>query len=226
VCIATACQSNVEQLVGRFEEKLQSSAKVFEQSIQGSTGRTTGRTTRATTTTNAANAVVATTQGETWLIWTNTRGELSRLPDDFQFPKGGMYDCWVQWNVVHVDRSIPPLRTLTPREFQFIDAIAKLDSEKRGQRGPTQYKDKQRPSWKTYSNMKFLCNYIQKKAGEAGSDIRDRTLENVRKMFDHAVKELVVPGDRTNQRMDQFKWRTMVSRIRKMIKEQQQQGVG
>ncbi len=33
-----------------------------------------------------------------------------------------------------------------------------------------------------------------------------------------AVKELIIPGER-NQRVDQLKWRTMVSRVRKKVKE-------
>jgi hypothetical protein len=99
-----------------------------------------------------------------------------------------MYDCWVQWNVGHVERSIPALRSLQTQEFQFIDDIEKTDSEKRSQRGPRQYKDTRRPSRKTYCDMKFLCNYIQSKASEAGADITDRSLDNVRKMYDVASK--------------------------------------
>jgi hypothetical protein len=172
--------------------------------------------------TPTTNTATTRTQ-ETWLLRTNPRGELSRLPTDFQFPKGGMYDCWVQWNVGHIERSIPVLRSLTPREFQFIDAIAKTDAEKRSLRGPCQNKETRRPSRKTYSNMKFLCNYIQEKASKAGVDTTDRGLENVRRMFDAASAELLLlgAGDR-ERRIDQFKWRTMVFRIRKRLKAQQQ----
>jgi hypothetical protein len=87
--------------------------------------------------------------------------------------------------------------------------------------GPTNYKNKRRPSRKTYSDMKFLCNYIQSRAGKAGVDTEDRSLDNVRKMFNAASKELMTAGDR-NQRVDQFKWRTMVMRIRKKIKVQRE----
>jgi hypothetical protein len=69
-----------------------------------------------------------------------------------------------------------------PREFQFIDDMAKSDSEKWCQRGPTKYKDKQRPSQKTYCDMKFLCNYIESKASGAGSNTTDRALDNIRKI--------------------------------------------
>jgi hypothetical protein len=105
--IATACQENVEHLADRFEQKLQNLADTFAGSIAGN-----GRPTRQP----QARTNTPRTQ-ETFLIQTNPCGELSRLPDNFQFPKGGMYDCWVQWNVGHIERSIPPSSSLMPREF-------------------------------------------------------------------------------------------------------------
>jgi hypothetical protein len=42
-------------------------------------------------------------------------------------------------------------------------------------------------------------------------------------MFDAASKELITQGDR-NQRIDQFKWKTMVGRIRKKVKASQGAG--
>jgi hypothetical protein len=38
-------------------------------------------------------------------------------------------------------------------------------------------------------------------------------------MFDLAAQDLIIPGE-NNQRMDQFKWRTMVGMIRKKLKAQ------
>jgi hypothetical protein len=67
--------------------------------------------------------------------------------------------------------------------------------------------------------MKFLCNYIESKASGAGFDTTDQALDSVRKMFDLASKDLIVPGE-NNQQIDQFKWRTMVGRIRKKLKVQ------
>jgi hypothetical protein len=206
--IASACQRNVEHLVERFEEKLQTLADTFEEAVS----------TRPNRPLEGVNRPRRQVQ-PTFMLRTNPRGEISRLPNDFEFPKGGMYDCWVQWNVGHIDRQIPPLQSLTPKEFQFIDDMAKSESEKRCQRGPTKYKDKRRPSRKTYCDMKFLCNYIESKASGAGSDTTDRALVNVRKMFDLAAQDLIIPGE-NNQRMDQFKWRTMVGRIRKKLKAQ------
>jgi hypothetical protein len=85
--IATACQENVEYLSERFEQKLQNLADTFEGWIAGN-----GRPTRQP----RARINTPRTQ-ETFLIQTNPCGcELSRLPNDFQFSKGGMYDCWMQ----------------------------------------------------------------------------------------------------------------------------------
>ena len=111
--IANVCQEYVEHRAERVEQKLQNFADTLKGSIAGN-----GRPTRQP----QARINTPRTQ-ETFLIQTNPRGELSRLPDDFQLPKGGMYDCWVQWNVGHIKRSIPPLS---------IDGMAKTDGEQRG----------------------------------------------------------------------------------------------
>jgi hypothetical protein len=131
--IASVCQANVEHLAQRFEDRLKSLADTFE-----SYATTNGRP-RTTATTPFQRT------WETYVLQRNPLGQLSRLPNDFQFPKSGMYNCWVQWNVGHVERSIPALQSLTPRN------IAKLDSKKRSQQGSHQYKDTRRPSRKTYS---------------------------------------------------------------------------
>jgi hypothetical protein len=153
---------------------------------------------------------------QTYRLRTNSRGEISRLPSDFQFPKGGCYDCWTQWNIGDVERQIPPLRKLGPREFLFIDNQPKTAAEKRAQTG--KFRDKRRPSRKIFSDVKFLCNYIESKASEAGENITDMSLANVRKMFEAAMKHLIIPGE-GNRRVDQLKWRTMVKRVRKKIKD-------
>jgi hypothetical protein len=86
---------------------------------------------------------------ETFLLQTNPRGE-------FQFPKGGMYDSWVQWNVGHSKQQISALRSLTPGEFQFIEEMAKWDSERWCQRGTHKFKDKGRQAGKHTATWSFL----------------------------------------------------------------------
>jgi hypothetical protein len=97
-----------------------------------------------------------------------------------------MYDCWVQWNVGHSERSILALRNLPVREFSLINDIAKTDSEKQCLRGPHKYQEKRQPARKTYSDMKYICTYIELEASKAGADPSDRSLSNVRRMFDAA----------------------------------------
>jgi hypothetical protein len=112
------------------------------------------------------------------------------------------------------EREIPPLRKLGPREFRFIDNMPKTDAEKRSQRG--KHINKRRPSRKIFSDMKFICSYIESKASEAGVDTSDTSLANVRTMYEAAKTELIIPGAR-NQRANQLKWRTMVFRLRKKL---------
>jgi hypothetical protein len=67
--------------------------------------------------------------------------------------------------------------------------------------------------------MKFICNYIESKASKAlgvGVDTSDVSLDNVRKMFKAAVKELIIPGE-CNRRVDQLKWQMMIKSIGKKI---------
>jgi hypothetical protein len=204
--IISACQHNVEHLVDCFEEKLKSLADTFEQAVSSRPLQER---------VNNPHRQIQSTS----MLRTNPCGEICRPPNDFEFPKGGIYDCWVQWNVGHIDRQIPPLRSLMPKEFQFIDIMAKSESEKWCQRGPTKYRDNRRPSRKTYCDTKFLCNYIESKASSVGSNTTDWALDNTRKMFDLASTDLTIPGE-NNQRINEFKWRTMVGRIRKKVKVQ------
>jgi hypothetical protein len=204
--IALACKANMDELVKRVENTVDSLKSAFEECSFGN-----GRPVR-----QDAEEETGVVHDATYMLRTNTFGEISRLPNDFQFPKAGIYDCWVQWNVGNSVRQIPPLRKPGPREFRFIDNIPKTVAEKRSQRG--KHIDKRRPSRKIYSDMKFICNYIESMASAAGVDTSDVSPENVRKMYDAAVKELIIPGER-NQRVDQLKWRMMVSRVRKKLKD-------
>jgi hypothetical protein len=156
--IALACKQNVDKLVKRVETTVNSLKTTFKESSFSS-----GTPIRQ----DAEDAVHATT----YMLQTNSRGEISRLASNFQFPKAGIYDCWVQWNVGNSERQIPPLQKLGPREFLFILYVIILES----------------------------------KAGDAGVDTSDLSLGNVWKMYDAAVKDLIIPG-KQKQRVDQLKW--------------------
>ncbi len=193
--IASACQQNVEHLVERFEEKLSSLADTFDEAISGIPGRPI----QERIINNPRQSRSA--RQPTFVLRTNPCGKISWLPNDFEFPKGGMYDCWVQWNVGQIERSIPPLRSLTPREFQFIDDMGKIESEKRCQRGPTKYKDKQRASRKTYCDMKFLCNYIESILQTGPWATYGRCLTSHRKTSSYQVK---TTNESTNSNGEQW----------------------
>jgi hypothetical protein len=75
-------------------------------------------------------------QQDTYIIRTNSLGQITRLPNDFQFPNGNAYNCWVQWNVGNAVKQIPPLQLVQLREFQAVlDTKPMIDAEKWGQQG-------------------------------------------------------------------------------------------
>jgi hypothetical protein len=199
--IAEACNKNEHELVTRIEDKIVKLTEAFEKSAgSGGTGRVI-----------AQGHAAGSSTGKSFPLFAND-GRISRLPADFQFPKSTAYDLWVQWNVANTQRQIPALRSLEGNDFLFLDGIEKSAGEKRGQTG--KHIEKRRPSRKMYCDIKFLCNYIEKKAREAGANIDDRSLENVRKTFAAAEKELHDEGKRKGH----LKWRTLVQKIRKKLK--------
>jgi hypothetical protein len=128
--VATAIAGNTEELImKRFDNKLESLGSAFGEA----SGNNGGQAAASRRTTAAFDLQ---THG----------GILSQLPDNFRFPHSNSYDCWTQWNIGNLERSIPPLRSLVPKEFQFIDIIPKETKEQRGQ--PGQHRAKQRPASK------------------------------------------------------------------------------
>ena len=39
-------------------------------------------------------------------------GVFSRLPRDYEFPRAGVYDLWIKWNIRDTVRRIPPLNSV------------------------------------------------------------------------------------------------------------------
>ena len=64
-------------------------------------------------------------------------------------------------------KGVPPLRTLTPSDFVFLDSTPLDDAERSGRTG--RHKDKRRPSKKTYYEMKKLMEYITNKVDDQGA---------------------------------------------------------
>jgi hypothetical protein len=196
--VATAISQNTDDLMKRFDNKLDSLGSAFGESSGNIGGRRGRQPTAAATFQLRARG-----------------GILSRLPDDFRFPHSSSYDCWTQWNIGNLERSIPPLRTLVSKEFQFLDIIPKEANERRGHTG--KHKAKRRPSAKKYSDLKFFCTYLEKAAEQQGFDTNDFSPQKVRRMFEASEIEIRKACGK-NKRMDQLKWSTVVKKLRQQIK--------
>jgi hypothetical protein len=119
--IADGCRKNAEDLVGQIQTKLNSLATVFEKSTGGERLK-------------FQRSAQPKQQQDMYVLRTNSLVQITRLPNDFQFPNGNAYDCWVQWNVGTVVRQTPPLQLVQVREFQAVlDTKPKTDAEKQGQ---------------------------------------------------------------------------------------------
>lgn len=145
------------------------------------------------------------------------KGLLTRLPEDFEFPSSTAWDCWERWNVGNKERGVPPLRFVRPDEYTFMDAKDKHAIQRRtaggtGQHGVNQ--TKRRPCRKLSNDLAILCNYIEKKAGEAGYNTSDRSTFNMTAMWNAAGIHTLV----TSKRKDQLSWQTVLKYVRKRIK--------
>ena len=153
-------------------------------------------------------------------------GVLTRVPNDFEFPKGGVYDLWTKWNIGDTQQGIPPLRLLKAPDFSFMDKRPPLRDQqfkRKAQEGPA----KRRPSRKIFSDLKFVCSYVEAKAKDAGMDTDDRSSTNVRLMYEK-VENLLYQTVKT-KRGTQLKWRTLVTKLRKIAadeKKRQSNGDG
>jgi hypothetical protein len=198
--VATAITNNTEELIKRFDSCLDTLGGAFSEA-SGNTGRRAAGPSRSTAT-----------------FQLRTRGGLlSRLPDNFRFPHSTSYDCWTQWNIGNLERSIPPLRSLVPKEFQFIDIIPKEANERRGQ--PGKHREKRRPASKQYSDLKLFCKFLEKAASDQGLDTSNNSPQNVRRMFEASENEIRTACGK-NKRMDQMRWTTVVKKLRKQMKTQ------
>jgi hypothetical protein len=63
-----------------------------------------------------------------------------------------------------------------------------------------------------------ICSDIEQKASDVDLDTLDRSLENMRIMFEAAEKD-IRSGSASN-RSDQLKWQTYVARLRRKIRRE------
>jgi hypothetical protein len=107
------------------------------------------------------------------------------------------------------------LRSLVPKEFQFIDIIPKEANERLGQ--PGKHREKQRPASKQYSDLKFFCKLLEKAASDQGLETSNNSPQNVRRMFEASENEFRTACGK-NKRMDQMRWTTVVKKLQKQMK--------
>ena len=129
-------------------------------------------------------------------------GMFSRLPANYEFPNAGVYDLWIKWNIRDDVRNIPPLRTLHPRDFKFLDSKPKPDGSKR------------RASRLTFSDMKFVCGCFETAARENGMDPSDGSTANVRLIYQQVSPTIYAGLKGQVSRSTQDKWLTIVDKLR------------
>ena len=152
-------------------------------------------------------------------VQVHRNGQMSRLPENYEYPKGGASDLWMKWNIGDAEQNIPPLRILKAADFRFMDSKQKTQQELMFQRG--KHKANRRPAKKTFADMKFLCTYIETKAREGNMDSNDRSAANVHRMYEAAEQALFLGSN--NDRNTQLKWTTLVHRLRTRISKQNKQ---
>ena len=129
-------------------------------------------------------------------------GMFSRLPANYEFPNAGVYDLWIKWNIRDDVRNIPPLRTLHPRDFKFLDSKPKPDGSKR------------QASRLTFSDMKFVCSCFETAARENGMDPSDGSSANVRLIYQQVSPTIYAGLKGRVSRSTQDKWLTIVDKLR------------
>jgi hypothetical protein len=134
-------------------------------------------------------------------------GVFSRLPHDYEFPRAGVYDLWIKWNIRDTVRRIPPLKSLHPNDYKFLDSKPKPGGGKR------------RPSRQTYSDMKFICTCIETAAKKNGMDPSDGSIENIKLIYQQ-VWPTIYEGVKGIRRT-QHQWATLVDKLQKKKKERQ-----
>ena len=184
----------------------------FAASLKPATNSTTNNTNTAIDLTDARELAEATEVEKYPLRLRN--GMLSRVPSNFEFPKAGVYDVWVKWNIGDTEQGVPPLRLTTPPDFAFLDTKVPLkEQQKKKKDGGL---NNRRPSRKIFCDMKFLCQYIESKAKEQGMDVTDRSSNNVRLMYEKIENNLYHTVK--TKRGTQLKWRTLVNKLRSHLK--------
>ena len=167
-------------------------------------------------------AYAETFSNTTFPIRSHGNGLFSRLPNDYEFPQAGAYDCWIKWNIGDTVRGIPPLRILHAKDFAFMDKEKPVNNRASGTIDGVSghagtIKRKRRATRKTYADLKFLCTFIADEAKSRGMDASVMTPENVRLMY-LQVEPLLFKDERP--RGTQHNWMTIMTKLRNETRRQ------
>ena len=156
-------------------------------------------------------------------------GTFTRLPLNWRFPCGTCLDLWMQWCMDDTAGNVPALRKCAAKDFSFLDTAELLENENRGRRGPKpkargdQAEPARRPSSKTFSDIKYLCKFIQSKAERDPTiNASDYSLNNVMTMFDLS-RPVIERATNSRRGRQQAKWRTTVGHLQKYLKQHPEQ---
>ena len=108
-------------------------------------------------------------------------GGIHRLPQDWRFPRCGVFGLWRQWMIGDDVRNVPPLRDLHPREYKHIDVLPLSEEERHGRCGG--HAERRRPSRKILCDMRYLMRFISNKITERGVYQPEITPSSVDAMF-------------------------------------------
>jgi hypothetical protein len=108
-------------------------------------------------------------------------GGIHRLPQNWRFPRVGVFDMWRQWLIGDSERKILPLRLLSSKDFLHLKMVPLNSSENHGRTG--HFKENRRDSRKTWHDLKFLIEYVHRKVVERNVMERDITPLLVDRMF-------------------------------------------
>jgi hypothetical protein len=140
------------------------------------------------------------------------RGGIHRIPQDWRFPRCGVFDLWRQWWIGDGNRKIPPLRILGPGDFKHLSGLPLGEEEMHGRTGPA--REHRRDARKTWHDLKYLMEHVHQKVLAKGTMEAIINPSSVDRMF------LSVAGTFTSKERDsQMRWLTVVFRIRRRNRE-------
>lgn len=136
-------------------------------------------------------------------------GGIHRVPVAYRLPHCGTRDFWRQWWIGDDDIQVPPLRILTAKDVNHLDAIPISEDEKHRRTG--KYKMNRRRATKTLCDIRFLMKYVESLVKEVGALTDQITPNSVDAMFDSVAYKLVNETSRDSQKQ----WASVVRKLRR-----------